>query len=171
MKADFATQVRNVEWSRFPHPCEQDQSLIPTLILQMVDGDEQQQLGAAQRLWDVAAHQGNVGSSAVPVSRFLFELLQKQAPVVQVENLDTLYQFSNYLVGQEWSADLRAAFCEALPLLEHLSMSGNEDVSDFSRMIMENVRGSHPSRAEPGTSPNGGTTCKDSSEAGSSRHR
>jgi hypothetical protein len=125
----------------------------------MVDGTQDQMQEAALGLWNIAAHQGNSGASAVPVSEFLFEMLEEQPPSVQVENLDTLYQFSICLMRKhwsEWSAELRTVFLRALPLLERLRKSSNGDVADFSGMIIENIRDSEHPNAEPGASPNGG---------------
>jgi hypothetical protein len=51
----------------------------------MVQGREEQRLKAAMELWNIASHQGNSGPSAVPVSEFLFEMLEEQPPPVQVE--------------------------------------------------------------------------------------
>jgi hypothetical protein len=159
MKTDFEVRVKAVEWSRYSHPCKQDQSLIPGLLLQMVAGTQDQMQEAAEVLWNIAAHQGNSGPSAVPVSEFLFEMLEKQPPPVQVENLDTLYQFSICLMRKHWSgwsAELRTVFLKAVPLLERLSKSSNQDVADFSGMIIENIRHSERPAAEPGAPPNGG---------------
>lgn len=153
MKADFETRVKTVEWSHYSHPCMQDQSLIPPLLLQMVGGNEEQKLKAAERLWDIAAHQGNVGPSAVPAAEFLIEMLEELSPSVQGENLDTLYQFSNYLRNEQWGADLRIVFVRALPLFERLSTSENEDVCDFSNMIIENIRATEQMKAEAGEGP------------------
>jgi len=139
MRADFEKRVQSVDWSGYSHPCMQDQSLIPGLLLQMVRGSDDLKLMAAKRLWDIAAHQANVGPSLVPAAEFLIELLEDQAAVVQCENLDTLYQFSNYLGGESWSAELRSSFVGALPLFERLSTSAHEDVSAFAKMIVENI--------------------------------
>lgn len=105
----------------------------------MVQGEEKHRLEAAKRLWDIAAHQGNVGPSAVPTARFLIEMLESMPCAVQVEILDTMYQFSNYFSGEFWSAELRALFSDALPMFRRLSTSANEDVSVFSEMIIENL--------------------------------
>jgi hypothetical protein len=137
----------------------QDQSLIPSLLLHMVQGREEQRLKAAMELWNIASHQGNSGPSAVPVSEFLFEMLEEQPPPVQVEILDTLYQFWIRFLRKHWgegSAELWAVFVKALPLLERLSKSSDEDLADFSGVIVSDIRdGEHPN-PEPGAPPAGG---------------
>ena len=139
MRVDFEKHVLSVKWSEYSHPCMQDQSLIPGLLLQMVYGNTEQHLKAAEELWNIAAHQGCVGPSSVPTAGFLIEILESQAPAVQCENLDTLYQFSNCFSGEGWGAELRKLFLDAHPLFRRLSRSSDEHVSDFSEMIIENI--------------------------------
>jgi hypothetical protein len=159
MKADFEARVKAVQWSGYLHPRMQDQSLIPGLLLEMALGTQEEMLKAAERLWNVAAHQGCSGPSAVPVTEFLVEMLEELPPSVQVENLDTLYQFSICLTGKnwrQWSAELRTVFLKALPLLKRLRRTSNEDVADFCSMIIQNIQGTEQPRAESGASTNGG---------------
>jgi hypothetical protein len=139
MTADFEKRVRSIKWSEYSHPCIQDQSLIPGLLLEIVRGSDDVKRKAAERLWDVAAHQGNVGPSAVPATRFLIEIFEEMPIPVQIETLDTLYQFSNYFRGEPWSTELRGSFLDALPLFRRLSTSACDDVSDFSKMIIEKI--------------------------------
>jgi len=156
MKPDFEARVKSIEWSRLPHPCLQDQTLIPELLIELCRGDDHAKERAAVRLWDTAAHQGNVGPSSVPTAGFLVEILESLPPLARVESLDTLYQFSNCLIAQPWSADLQRIFREALPIFERLRESHDEDASDFSGMIIENIEAAEGQRAEPGAAPNGG---------------
>src|SRR6266850_6363602 len=139
MNADFEARVRAVEWSSYSHPCWEDQSLIPKLLFQMARGFECRRRKAAEKLWNIAAHQGNLGPSAVPTAGFLIEMLEDMPSSVQVETLDTLYQFSNCFRDKPWSTGLRALFFDALPLFRRLSTSSIEDVSDFSKMIIQNI--------------------------------
>ncbi len=108
------------------------------------------------RLWDIAAHQGNVGPSSVPTAGFLVEILESLSPLAQVESLDTLYQFSNCLTGEPWSAALRTIFRDALPIFVRLMESRGADACDFSAMIIRNIEAAEGQRAEPGASPKGG---------------
>jgi hypothetical protein len=139
MTETFETRVQAVRWSAYSHPCMQDQSLIPALLIKIRQGDNDARLEAAVRLWDIAAHQGNVGASSVPAAGFLIEMLEELPPPVQVECLDTLYQFSNYLEEELWSPELRKLFEDALPVFKRLAASLNEDARDFSEMIIENI--------------------------------
>jgi hypothetical protein len=132
----------------------QDQSFIPGLLIQILRGEDDVKLKAAERLWDIAAHQGNVGPSSVPTSEFLIEILEVLPASVQVETLDTLYQFSNWFGYAPWGAELLRLFRDALPLFNRLTASPDEDVCDFSEMIIENIERT----AEPVAPPNGGPT-------------
>src|SRR5262245_7103941 len=118
IKAEFETRVEGIQWSLYSHPCMQDQSLIPGLLIQIRRGDKDASLRAASNLWDIAAHQGNVGPSSVPTAEFLIEMLEELPPPIQEECLDTLYQFSNYLTGELWSTELRKLFRNALPVFK-----------------------------------------------------
>ena len=139
MKPDFGTRVKSIDWARLSHPCLQDQSLIPGLLMEICRGSDHAKEIAAVRLWDIAAHQGNVGPSSVPFAEFLMEILEGLPPSAQVESLDTLYQFSNYFKGQSWSAHLQKIFSNAAPIFKRLCESPNDDVSDFSQMIVKNI--------------------------------
>ena len=159
MKAAFETRVQAIKWSNYSNPCWPDhQSLISGLLIQIRRGDNDVALEAAQRLWDIAAHQGNVGSSAVPTAGFLIEMLEELPPRIQDECLDTLFQFSNYLTipDELWCAELRKVFWAALPVFKRLAASPDDDVSCFSEMIIENIEASAPLKTEPGGPPNGG---------------
>jgi hypothetical protein len=139
MRSDFKGRVSAVDWSSYSHPCLEDQSRIPKLLFRMRRGPVWWRRKAAEKLWNIAAHQGNVGPSALPAAGFLIEMLEEMPSSVQVEALDTLYQFSNSCTGKPWGAELRALFLEALPIFTRLSTDANEDVADFSRMIIENI--------------------------------
>ena len=67
-------------------------------------------------------------------------MLAEMPSSVQVAILEILFHFANYCEGEPWSADLRAPFLDALPLFRQLSTSTDEDVSDYSRMIIEKLR-------------------------------
>ena len=129
-----------MEWSRYKHPCLFDQSLIPGLLLQIVRGDEKQRLAAADELWHVTAHQGNVGPSAVPTAGFLLEMLEEMPGSVQAAILEILFHFASYCKGESWSTELRSRFFGDLPLLKQLSVSTNQDVSEYSNMIIEKLQ-------------------------------
>ena len=144
MKKDFELRVSSVEWKSYEHPCLFDQSRIPGLLLQIVRGQENQRLDAADDLLDVTAHQGNVGPSAVPTAGFLIEMLEEMPPSVQAAILEILFYFSYYCrrawSTDAWSTELRAPFLNGLLLFRHLSTSADEDVSDCSAVIIENLQ-------------------------------
>ena len=83
-------------------------------------------------------------------------MLQDLPVSVQVKCLDTLYQFSNWLGHAPWGTQLLKEFRDALPLFRQLAASRDEDVCDYSEMIIENIEEIKQQHAEPGASPNGG---------------
>jgi len=142
MNDDFAARVRSVDWSQYTHPCGQPQRLIPGLLLEIASGVGDSRFQAALKLWDIAAHQGCVGPSALPTSKFIIEMLPTLPHEIQVEVLDTLYQFSGSLLERwwsDWSEDLLEAMGTALPELKQLISNPDDDVSVFAQGIVKRV--------------------------------
>ena len=142
------SKINAVDWGAHSHPCGFDQRLVPGLLNQLVQGDEAEACRAATDLWNIAAHQGNVGSSAVPILSIVMELMPRLSEQVQVELLDTLYQF--VLVAErsprlsrptddsvlDWRASLGAHFGTYREQFLVLKQSENEDVAGFAEMII-----------------------------------
>jgi hypothetical protein len=142
MNDDFAARVSSVDWSQYTHPCGQPQRLIPGLLLEIAYGFGDSRYQAALKLWDIAAHQGCVGPSALPTSKLIIEMLPTLPREIQVEVLDTLYQFAGSLLERwwsQWSGELLEAMGTALPELKELISDPDDDLSGLAQGIVKRV--------------------------------
>jgi hypothetical protein len=148
---DLTDLLRSVDWDSYHHPCGFDQREIPELIVRLAGQDQLSALEAAKRLWNVVAHQGNVGPSSVAITPFLIERTTSAPPGVQEEILDILYQFTCAAVRVEWeglpdrgkrnwAGELWSALNVGRSRFEELARCPDERVATFAQMILEQLR-------------------------------
>ncbi|GAA5496363.1 hypothetical protein Rhal01_02546 [Rubritalea halochordaticola] len=139
MTTRILTEINSVNWAGYPHPCGQDQGKIPALLTQLLDDQESTAYTAACELWNITAHQGNVGPSAVPLLPLLMDIVPTLSERIQVELFDTLYQFAVAAHVQEpagWQAELRREFLSFKPQFTAFTESTSEEIRHFAGEII-----------------------------------
>ncbi|MEZ6140921.1 MAG: hypothetical protein R3B84_10150 [Zavarzinella sp.] len=127
---------------RFSHPCGFDSREIPSLIVELNSDCERVNLHAANKLWNVISHQGNVGSNSVPTLPFLIERLATSSIVVQSEILDIIFLFSCAACpknAENWAVELRALLTANRTHFERLLESQNEEITSYAELILEKL--------------------------------
>ncbi len=142
MHRDLETRLAAINWDEFIHPCGFRSHEIPLLLVRLNSECIDTSLSAARRLWDVVAHQGNVGSNSVPTLPFLLERLECRNANVQEEILDIIYQFACAACPKSvdrWAIELRNALKASRLQFVGLVQSRHEGVRSFSEMILEQI--------------------------------
>jgi hypothetical protein len=138
-------RLAEIRWQEFTHPCGFHSREIPSLLIDLNNSSEDISLRAANRLWDVVSHQGNVGSNSVPTAPFLLERLVTAATPVQVEILEILYSFAcetRHSRAESWAQHLRTTLDNNVELFERFGTSSDEDIRGYAELILEVLRGS-----------------------------
>ncbi|MBL8826063.1 MAG: hypothetical protein JNM18_03700 [Planctomycetaceae bacterium] len=142
MDSNLKARLAVVKWEEFTHPCGFQSQEIPSLLTELHGDQDAASIRAANRLWHVVAHQGNVGPSSVPTLPFLLERLTTCGVQLQEEILDILYQFACAAcpnTTEIWAIELRRILRENRSHFDQLLESPSEGVTTFSEMILEQI--------------------------------
>lgn len=133
--------------------------MVPNQLLRLAGSDRIEAFAASHDLWCGLCHQHvQVGSAALPALPFLLEVLDSADRNMAAELLDILWgvskgvnrqrsrQFQRAIgrndhgVEEQWIADLRTSLLGELPRFEELVNSTDEEIADFARQIIKELR-------------------------------
>lgn len=146
MNNDLKARLAVVKWEEFTHPCGFQSQEISSLLTELNSDHDVVSIRAANRLWDVVAHQGNVGPSSVPTLPFLLERMTTCGVQLQEELLDILYQFACAACPnntETWAIEFRHILRLNRIHFEQLLESPSEGVTTFAE------NDSRPDRRNP----------------------
>ncbi len=73
---DFKKLTQSIDWASYSNPCFKDQNEIGSVLLDICHVDESIQMEAMQKIWNLTAHQGNVGTSCETTMKCLMMVIE-----------------------------------------------------------------------------------------------
>jgi len=148
-------KLAEVDWSQYetaygnaarevPHfQCGSTPS-VPRSLRALFSGDHKAAMDASGDLWAGLCHQhAFVSSAALPAYDFLMTGLKELDDALKVELLDIFLGFAactaRFSTDALWPRQLRDKLKADLPVFQSLISSENEDISDFSERIVEEL--------------------------------
>ena len=152
-----------IRWDHYTHPCHPSSAPVPALIHKLFDSHSDYCCDAANELWNLVAHQGNVGSNSVPTLPFLIDRIKLDPPLLVLQELtEIIFYFSqhleppdtdkwsalerdvarcsfNYPDDYQWTHLLRSEMHKHTELFRELADHPDKDVAGYAEMILKNL--------------------------------